>query len=74
MTAVGARQHVVRADRASHPAGPDDLGGCLWLPGPPIGVADEPRVPAVGQCLQCGGATALGLDDQPLLQDFVWTA
>ena len=35
MTAVGARQHVVRADRASHPAGPDDtrmatFSGAYW--------------------------------------------
>lgn len=52
----------------------DDLGGRLWLPGPPIGVSDESRVPALGQCLQSGGAAALGLDDQPLPQDFVWTA
>jgi RNA polymerase-binding transcription factor DksA len=35
MTAVGVRQHVVRADRASHPAGPDDtrmatFSGAYW--------------------------------------------
>ena len=35
MTAVGVRQHVVRAHRASHPAGPDDtrmatFSGAYW--------------------------------------------
>jgi RNA polymerase-binding transcription factor DksA len=35
MTAVDARQHVVRTDRASHPAGPDDtrvatFSGAYW--------------------------------------------
>ena len=52
----------------------DDLGGRLRLLGSAIRMADEPRVPPVGQGLQCVGAATLGLDDEPFLQDFLRTA